>query len=1414
MLFTFNIQYFCKGVKQMEEIFLGIDAGTSSCGWAVTNDRYEIVRAKRKKLWGVRLFDEALSAEERRAFRTGRRRLERRKLKLAWLKEVFESQIAKIDPFFFDRLMASSLYLDDKTKRNGHLTSKNSLFAGEIDGRKYTDKEFFKNYPTIYHLREELTQSPAKDIRFLYLALHNIVKRRGHFLFDGDIGKNQNLNNVVAEFIEAFKNVVEFSSIHLPEADEILKILKNDKGIRDKKKDLADLFGSKTKAEKAVVCAMVDGKINLKDIFEIDEEENSKLNFSDEEIDTTIASLSFLKDEEMQMLEKLKNLYSTIVLKKFLGDKDFICQAHTELYKKHKYQLETFKKFIREYYPDEYSKMFRRGQSKTFKDVNYAVYVNGSIFGGQKQVARLGGTTSASRDDFYKYVKLVLDKKKDGDENFTSIKKEILLAMENGDFLNKQRSKVNATFPNQLYVNEAKQILEVNSKKYPFLNEKDESGLSNAEKIIKIIEYRVPYFVGPIGGQSPEQRKFAWAEKENNIPLRPWTLNKIVDFDRAEESFISRMTGKCSQLPTEDVLPKQSILYSKFMVLDELNNLKINGENISVQLKQQIFEGLFERENKVTIKKLKDFLKAEFGEETSSWVFEGINKEFKNNFGVYAKLANNTLFGKQFIDENLDMFEEIIKLKTIIADKNRLDSQIKKKFGDKINDAQIKELKSLTCTGWGRLSKKFLKGLLFADENGEAMNVIDRLWNTNQNLMEIVNDSNLTLQEELRKYRKAKFDTITYQDVDALYCSPAVKRSVWQVIKIIDEVKLAIGKMPDKIFVEVARERRPDIGEKLSRQKNLLEIYNSADFKDSVKGLSFDLQELLNELNKDDTASKIKSEKLYLYFLQLGKCAYTGDPLSIDEVFDGHSCDVDHIIPQAMIKDDSIDNKVLVRSQYNRAKEADYPIFNKHPDWVERQQAFWKILHNCKLISDKKYANLIRKTPISDQELGGFIARQMVETHQTAKAVIELLKNMVDDPRRIVYSKASMTNEFKTCADIIKCRSVNDLHHAKDAYLNIVAGNILYSRFTDDPRNFYKSNNKNSRITKNVSKIFEHTIYSPKTGEVIWQGKDDILRVKEICEKNDCLVSRMNYAKKNGAFYDATVYKNEKNSKLIGEHSKAKISLKGKNNPTSDIKLYGGYNSEAIAYYMLIESEKNGKKIKTIESVPVMIYKRFEKEENRDQKIFEYLADRYNLENAKILIPKINLASTLKIGGGEYWLTAKSGDFYQLKNANQWRAPRWCVQIIKNLEKFAELERMRRVESSGVEVSEKEIAFTQSDKTLNQERLITKDKNLSLYNEMMRQFSLNCYKDVQLYNLSDVLKAEKNNFENLSIKEQVSELLAIVKGLCTNSKGVKFVKLNNAKNIGIVTLNKNITDKNISLIMRSQTGIYEKVVKL
>ena len=46
----------------MQNGFLGITVSSEQVGWAVTNPKYELERASRKDLWGVRLFDKAETA--------------------------------------------------------------------------------------------------------------------------------------------------------------------------------------------------------------------------------------------------------------------------------------------------------------------------------------------------------------------------------------------------------------------------------------------------------------------------------------------------------------------------------------------------------------------------------------------------------------------------------------------------------------------------------------------------------------------------------------------------------------------------------------------------------------------------------------------------------------------------------------------------------------------------------------------------------------------------------------------------------------------------------------------------------------------------------------------------------------------------------------------------------------------------------------------------------------------------------------------------------------------------------------------------------------------------------------------------------------------------------------------------------
>jgi CRISPR-associated endonuclease Csn1 len=70
-----------------------------------------------------------------------------------------------------------------------------------------------------------------------------------------------------------------------------------------------------------------------------------------------------------------------------------------------------------------------------------------------------------------------------------------------------------------------------------------------------------------------------------------WNFDKskggLVDMAASAENFIKCMTNKCTYLRKEDVLAKNSMLYSKFSLLNELNNLKVDGKRIEPDMKQK-----------------------------------------------------------------------------------------------------------------------------------------------------------------------------------------------------------------------------------------------------------------------------------------------------------------------------------------------------------------------------------------------------------------------------------------------------------------------------------------------------------------------------------------------------------------------------------------------------------------------------------------------------------------------------------------------------------------------------------------------------------------------------------------------------------------------------------------------------------
>ena len=85
--------------------------------------------------------------------------------------------------------------------------------------------------------------------------------------------------------------------------------------------------------------------------------------------------------------------------------------------------------------------------------------------------------------------------------------------------------------------------------------------------------------------------------------------------------------------------------------------------------------------------------------------------------------------------------------------------------------------------------------------------------------------------------------------------------------------------MPDKIFIEMARGEEKEKKRTQSRKDRLMELYAACES---------DVREWTKELDRWNERD-FNSMKLYLYYTQMGRCMYTGEPIDLDALMSGNS---------------------------------------------------------------------------------------------------------------------------------------------------------------------------------------------------------------------------------------------------------------------------------------------------------------------------------------------------------------------------------------------------------------------------------------------------------------------------------------------------------------------------------------------
>ena len=1461
---------------------MGLDLGTDSVGWCVTDENNTIVRKGGKSLWGVRLFEEANDCSSRRMARESRRRTIRRMQRIDLLQSIFAPEMEKVDPTFFVR-MNNSFYLE-KDKQKEAQGSDGTLFAG-IQG--LSDKTFYQKYPTIYHPRKALMESQGKaDIRLLYLAMHHMVKYRGNFLHYGEeinVQSSQELMQNFAKIDSALEGMGK-KPLGLDEkkAASYVSLALSLRGISDSKRGLTDFFGSDDLFVKNVLCPLLaGGKVATSKIFDLDDDDEpdpKALCVRDASFDDDFAkiSASYPDRDETNLILAVKAISDFVLLKRILGSSSSISAAMVNRYEMHKKDLVFLKKYVKSHCPDKFDAVFVDYEPEV---ANYVRYIGmGKIKGKRIRCEH------CHREDFYAFLKkevFLIDKK-----NLPSdpLIVEILARMDNGDYLPRQNSTDNGVFPYQLNLLEMKTILAQQKAFYPFLTQKDEEGYSGEEKIESILTYHIPYYVGPL--MSPKEgdtrSSHAWVAR-SEAKITPWNFHKegVIDFDQSAQNFIQRMLNKCTYLPDCYCLPKSSLLFSRYEVISFLNDIVINGKAIPAHedatgdvSKDELLRKLFVKGN-VTKASFISYLRNRYGKFDGSLLTFRSGKPIDTiDVSMKSQADFNAILTEDYVKTHEEQVESIIRDLTIFTEKGIIERRLRTLYGFK-DEKTIRQIKGLNYAGFGRLSKELLrlKSDWLNPDTGEIMPIalIDAMLETGENLMEIINDPKFSFAQQINERQEAyvpelkqgapKLDQVKAA-VDDLYVSPSLKRPLIQAYEIVDEVNRILPMPVSEYYVECTRgeDFKQKGKKKPSRLENLLHLYAEARSQatkllneiDGKEETTFGDQELKKQIieNKDNLercyqelvhdntqgeTMKFRSDKLFFYYTQLGRCMYSLKPIDLAELFaDQQMYDIDHIIPQSLAKDDSIENRVLVLQDYNRKKTDKYPLPSDF--LAPGAKSFYLYLRRIGLIGDKKLASLTRASGdyLSDEELASFTNRQLVSTNQAVSGLINVLQKFEKvngKAPEVVYSKAGLVSDFRSEFELLKSRDANDFHHAHDAYLNIVVGraNHEYFRYMKGKGWFDAMHQKGQ--TTNPDHIFDTLSSEAKAkgkskapikdlaGNVCWDYEHSLPQIeKDIYHRFDVMVTVRQFVQP-GLFNKISIHK--KSDWKDGNLFPLKKGM--------DPSVYGGYCDLTNGFFSLLNvQDKKGSFVATLLPIP-NIYA----DKDHPGKILKYAQDIAGLKAVSVLIPCLRINTIVQKGKVSLLLSGKHTNTDTIcKNFTEMRFSKDEIRSIRSISKLTEAiknnrkfgldpskedfdERIARL--FGVSSDKKVIVISPAaNEKRNKPVVLSFEDEQHLFEAILSKLTSEFLAKMSggPANTGIYLRRDdvQGTFRALSIAKRAIVLNELLKETSANSAELGSLKLLGGPAIISIRHLGNVLEKGTRIIAQSVTGFYDKVL--
>lgn len=970
-------------------------------------------------------------------------------------------------------------------------------------------------------------------------------------------------------------------------------------------------------------------------MFDLDDGDHSFYLTDDEKIKEFKDTL---EDDSTELFDSICEAHSAYVLMGILkgASGKTISYCKIDEYDRYGQDLHTLKDLVKEYAPDSYEAFFKgphyeapyQHEYDVKKAKGYTRYnlVRGGDYDGFcKEIEELFKSTAAVEDDRYT---------------------DMMNRFKDQAFLRRLKTSDNGSIPYQLHLEEMHAIIQNQGRYYPFLLEKE-------EKIESLVSFRIPYYVGPLTQKSAAKdasgnNRFAWSERKPGMEdarVYPWNWENVIDKHGSAEAFIKRMTGDCTYLLGEPVLPKCSLLYESFCVLNELNGARWtqdgdSWERFSADFRAGIYDDLF-KHGSVSYKKVEGWL-AQHGHSRAH--VRGGQGESKFESKLSSHMFFCQLLGVEDLDaEDEKMAEDIILWNTLFEDRSILREKVKSAYGARLSDEQIAKICKKSFSGWGRLSKKLLRGLKIKAPQG-PLSVMDILFGGDPYgkhpgsamvLMEVLRSDELGFNQLIEAHNE---DHITESlSLNDLPGSPAVRRSVNQALRIVDEIISIAKNPPAAIFIEMTRDE--DVKKKGKRTTRRYDSIKAA--LDALKAEGVADPDVMREFEKIKPEELDK--RLSLYFMQNGKSLYSGKSLDIRRISDGYYCQVDHIVPRFYTKDDSFENLALVLADENQQKADDLLLSKEVRLHMGRT---WRELHDAGLIGDKKFGNLTR-SHVGDAQLRGFINRQIVETSQSIKFVRYLLQSKYPDTE-VCSVKASLSHQLREACGLPKCREANNYHHAHDALIACEMGRFIQYRhpeaysnpiaLTHAMRDFLRKRGdayRGNGVIPGSATFFVQSFltsgFDDETGEVFqdaWNAPAAIEKIKRFMGYKQCYISRMPVID-SGAFWNETIYSPKQTNKDLV------LPLKKGLDPCK----YGSYSSSKNAYFFVYEALEKRKKKLFFAPVPISLLVQSNFQEDGLVEYAKSLCEKRGDEYLGIARKNIYKYQLIELNGERYFVT-------------------------------------------------------------------------------------------------------------------------------------------------------------------------------